>query len=169
MAAGPEEYNRLNLDFRRPMPRAKARGLIIDAHCHLFAMRHAPDWFAAADHYGIDAFCTMTPLEEAVGLQRRYPGRLQFITVPQWQKFGSANKADIIDDWLRRLDAFYNMGGRIIKFHMAPQTIVRTGMRLDSPILRPVIQEARDRGMMIMTHVGDPDTWYASKYTDAKY
>jgi predicted TIM-barrel fold metal-dependent hydrolase len=169
MPDGPEEYNRLNLNFREPMPRANVRGIIIDSHCHLFAVRHAPAWFEAADHYGIDAFLTMTPLEEAAGLQRRYPGRINFIVVPNWQKFGVAGKADLIDDWLRRLEAFYNMGSRVIKFHMAPQTIARTNMRLDSADLRPVIQEARARGMIIMTHVGDPDTWFNTKYTDPKF
>jgi len=43
-------------------------------------------------------------------------------------------------------------------------------VRLDSPELRPVIKEAVARGMMLMSHVGDPDTWYSKKYTDvAKY
>jgi hypothetical protein len=164
-----KEFNRLNLDYHQPIPRPPVRGLVIDAHCHLFAARHADDWFAAAAHYGIDAFCTMTPLEEAVGLQRRYPDKLRFIVVPQWQKLGTTDKTAFIDDWLRRLEAFYNIGSRVIKFHMAPQTIVRSGFRLDSPELQPVIKEAVARGMLIMTHLGDPDTWYAAKYTDPKF
>jgi predicted TIM-barrel fold metal-dependent hydrolase len=158
----PEEYNRMGLDYRKPMPRPPVKGLVIDAHCHLLAARHAADWFEAASHYGIDAFVTMSPLEEAIGLNRRYPGKLQFIVIPQWQKIS-------IDDWLRRLEAFYNLGSRIIKFHMAPQTLVRTGLRLDSPALQPVIKEAVARGMLLMSHVGDPDTWYAGKYDAAKF
>jgi Amidohydrolase len=162
MAEKIEEYNRLGLDYHKPLPRPPVRGWVIDAHCHLFAARHAETWIAAADHYGIDAFSTMTPLEEAIGIQRRYPGRFQFIVIPQWQKI-------TIDDWLRRLEAFYNLGSRVIKFHMAPQTIARTGWRLDSPELQPVINEAIARNMLIMTHVGDPDTWYAGKYDPAKF
>jgi predicted TIM-barrel fold metal-dependent hydrolase len=165
----PEEYNRLNLDFRQPMPRPNVRGIVIDAHCHLFAVRHAKAWFAAADHYGIDAFVTMTPLEEAIGLARRYPRRLQFIVIPQWQKMALENKDAVVDDWLRRLEAFYNLGSRIIKFHQAPQTIQRTGLRLDSPHLQRIIREAVDRDMILMSHVGDPDTWYNGKYDPAKF
>ncbi len=60
----------------------------------------------------------MSPLEEAVVLQREWPGKIQFIVVPNWQN-------PTIDDWLRRLEMFYNMGSRIIKFHQAPGTIER--------------------------------------------
>ena len=72
------EYNRIGLDYRRPMPRPKVRGGVIDAHCHLLAARHAQGWFEAADHYGIDRFVTMTPLEEAAALQRDWGDRLRF-------------------------------------------------------------------------------------------
>src|SRR5690349_18881093 len=64
------EYTRAGIDFRRPMPRPKVRGTVIDFHCHLLAARHAKDWFEAGDHYGIDAYLSMTPLEEAVVLAR---------------------------------------------------------------------------------------------------
>src|SRR5580704_19202113 len=160
--AKQSEYNRLNLDFHQPMPRPKVKGIVIDAHTHLVAVRHAKPWFETAAHYGIDAFVTMAPLEEALGLAREYPGRIQFITIPQWQQ-------PSIDDWLRRLEAFFNLGSRIIKFHMAPATMARSGLRLDSPALQPVIKEAVARGMILMSHVGDPETWYSGKYADGKF
>ncbi|HZZ43199.1 MAG TPA: amidohydrolase family protein [Tepidisphaeraceae bacterium] len=147
------------MDYRAPMPRPKVRGVTIDFHCHLFAARHAPDWFAAADHYGLDCFVTMTPLEEATVLQREHGDRVQFIAVPKWQEFN-------VDDWLRRIEAFYNMGSRIIKIHAAPQTMAARGYTLESPEIQRVLKEAVDRKMVIMTHLGDPDTWYESKYTD---
>jgi len=158
--AKPLEYNRLHLDYRQPIPRPKVKGIVIDAHTHLVAGRHAKIWFEAAKHYGIDAFVTMAPLEEALVLQRDWPGRIQFIAVPSWQN-------PSIDDWLRRLEMFYNMGSRIIKFHMAPGTMAARNYRLDSPALRPLIREAAARGMILMSHVGDPDTWYSGKYSDA--
>src|SRR5438067_4606917 len=77
--AKEDEYNRLGLNFRLPMPRPKVRGIVIDWHCHLLAARHARAWFEAAEHYGIDAFVSTTPLEEALVLQREWPGRVQFI------------------------------------------------------------------------------------------
>jgi hypothetical protein len=145
------------------MPRPKVKGLVIDAHTHLVANRHADAWFDAAKHFGIDAFVSMTPLEEAVSIQRNWPGRVQFITIPKWQE-------PSFDDWLRRLESFYNIGSRILKFHMAPGTMHARGWRLDSPGIRKIMNEAVSRGMILMSHVGDPDTWYHGKYSDhAKY
>ncbi|HMB94733.1 MAG TPA: hypothetical protein VKK61_01705, partial [Tepidisphaeraceae bacterium] len=156
------DYNRIGLDFTRPMPRPKVRGTVIDFHCHLLAARHAKNWFAAADHFGIDKFVSMTPLEEALVLQRNWGDRLHFIGIPKW--------ADVsYDDWMRRIEGFYNIGSRIIKFHMAPGTMAMRKYSLDMPEIRRIIDEAVARKMIIMSHVGDPDTWYnSSKYADTE-
>src|SRR5258706_8654328 len=156
----PPEYNRVGIDFRRPMPRPKVRGSVIDFHCHLLAARHARVWFEAAAHYGIDHFVTMCQLEEAMGLQRDWGDRLQFIAVPAWRD----TSPQWIDNWMNRLEGFYNIGSRIVKFHMAPGTMATRNYRLDSPALAPFFREIAARRMAVMTHVGDPDTWYHGKY-----
>jgi len=155
-------WNRLGLDYRRPMPRPKVQGMVVDYHTHILGARHARVWFEAAAHYGIDRFVTMTPLEEAVGLARDYGDTIRFIAVPSWQ----GQTANYVDDWLRRVEMFYNLGSRIVKFHMAPGTMASRGWRLDSQTLRPVLKEAWARGMAVMTHVGDPDLWYHGKYAE---
>lgn len=144
------------------MPRPKVRGKVIDFHCHLLAKHHAPVWFECADHYGIDYFVTMCQLEEAVGLQRDWGDRLRFIAVPAWRD----TSANWISNWVDRLQTFYNMGSRIVKFHMAPGTMNLRNYRLDSPMLEPIFREIADRGMAIMTHMGDPELWYRGKYAD---
>jgi predicted TIM-barrel fold metal-dependent hydrolase len=137
--------------------------MAIDFHIHLLAVRHAPRYFAAARHYGFAAALTQTPLEEALTIQRDYGDRLQFVVVPRWQD----TSPNPVDEWLRRLEAFYNMGARIVKFHMAPRSMAMRNWRLDSPKLQPIFREALGRKMAIMTHVGDPDLWYANQYADA--
>src|SRR2546421_6953342 len=112
----PPDHNRTGIDFHRPMPRPKVNGIVIDFHTHLLAARHGKIWFDTAKHFGIEAFVTMCPLEEAAGLARDWPGRVHFIVVPNWRDPAS----NWIDDWLRRLEAFYNLGSRIVKFHCAP-------------------------------------------------
>jgi predicted TIM-barrel fold metal-dependent hydrolase len=158
----PPDHNRIHLDFRRPMPKPKVHGDTIDFHCHLLANRHAKDWFESADHYGIDKFVTMTPLEEVMTLQRDWGHRLHFIAVPQW---GSWDEG-FVDSWLRRIEAFYNLGSRIAKFWFAPPAIGDRKWRLDSPQFKPLLDAVRSRGMAIMTHIGDPQIWYNGKYAD---
>ena len=155
------EFNRLDLDYRAPLPRPPVEGTVVDFHCHLLSAAHADAWFDAADHYGIDFFCTMTPLDEAVRLVRRWGERLHLIAVPNWHE----DRPDWLDRYRRQIDGYHNLGGRIFKFHLAPQSIrKRGGTDLDSPAMRRVLRDATDRGMIVMTHVGDPDTWYAGKY-----
>lgn len=156
------DYNRTGEDYRRRLPRPPVRGTVVDFHCHLLAARHADEWFAAADHYGIDDFVSMTPLEEAIGLQRRWGHRLKFIAVPNWFMDGG----DWADDYRRCIDGFFNLGCRMVKFHMSPGVMQRKGWSLDDPQLRQILREATDRGMSVMTHVGDPQLWYDCKYTD---
>lgn len=158
------DHNVSGVDFRKPMPRPKVNGIVIDFHCHLLARRHADAWFEAAGHYGIDCFLTMTPFEEVMGLQRDFGDRVKFIVVPKWTEMGSLT--DWLDDWRRRLDMFCNIGSRMVKFHMAPSTIERRGLKLDSPLLDPFFEAIVERKMAVMTHVGDPDTWYCTKYVD---
>ncbi|HEY1683340.1 MAG TPA: amidohydrolase family protein [Tepidisphaeraceae bacterium] len=154
-----EEYNRTHLDFHRPIPRPPVEGAVIDFHNHLLKAAHAPIWFETGSHYGFDKYVTMTQLEEAQLLHRDYPDRVHFIAVPKW---GALD----MDDWMRRIEGFYELGSRMIKFHMAPGTMVMRNYRLDSPQLAPILQFARDRKMIIMTHMGDPETWYQGKYAD---
>jgi hypothetical protein len=165
--AKEDEYNRTGIDFHRPMPRPRVRGPVIDFHCHLLAAQHARGWFTCARHYGIDAFVTMCPLEEAVAIQRDWGDRVAFIAVPAWRETGS----NWYDDWMNRLEMFYNIGSRFVKFHMAPGTMASRQYRLDSPKLAPFFREIIARKMGVMTHVGDPDTWYHGKYAadQAKY
>ncbi len=161
------DWNRTGINFRAPMPRPNVKGKIIDFHCHLFAARHAKTWFEAADHYGIDTFFSMGHFEECLALQRQWGHRLRFIVIPKWLDSGP----QWVDDWMNRLEMFYNIGSRIIKFHCAPGTLASRGWRIDQPEFIKLMDEAVSRGMMLMSHVGDPDTWYHGKYaTDvAKY
>jgi len=156
----PPDWNRTGVDYRAPMPRPKIRGKFIDFHCHLFAARHGPAWFEAADHFGIDMFFSMAPFEECLSIQRMYGNRVRFIAVPKWMEVGP----NWVDEWLQRLEMFYNVGSRILKFHFAPGTLASRNWKIDDPRFHRIMDEATSRGMMIMSHVGDPDTWYHGKY-----
>ena len=52
-----------------------------------------------------------------------------------------------VSNWVDRIEGFYNLGSRIVKFHMAPGTMVMRNYRLDAPILAGVgtVPATRDR------------------------
>jgi hypothetical protein len=159
----PAEYNRLNLDYRAPIPRPPVAPPVIDCHTHLIAWRHAAGWFEAADHYGIDHVISMTPLEEALRLLRGpWAHRLTLIAVPAWQQ----GAYDAENFW-RRVAGYRNLGCRVVKFHLAPQTLAKSGLGLvigtpEFEKTRRYVHMAAERGMIVMTHVGDPQSWYDS-------
>jgi hypothetical protein len=155
------EHNRTGINYRRPYPRPFIKGRFIDAHCHLLANRHADLWFEVADHFGIDTFFSMGPLDETLTLQRRYGHRLHFIAVPNWSQL---DQPDLIGRWLRTIESFHNLGSRIAKLHMAPATLKRINRTFDDDGIRTILTDISGRGMAIMTHVGDPETWYSGKY-----
>jgi len=57
---------------------------------------------------------------------------------------------------------------RVCKFWAAPRgRDYHEALRLESPVRREAMRLARSCGMIFMTHVGDPDTWFATHYADA--
>ncbi len=150
-------YNRLGIHYHQ-VPRRKIAGKVIDAHTHVHNVEWTRRFLAAADAYDIGAIWTMAPLEEVDALRSSFPGRFEFIAIPQWRNMNST--AEFINDWRRRLDAFFEKGSRLVKFHMAPGTQHRTGLTLDHPEVRRVIRHAYQLGYHFMTHVGDPRAWF---------
>ena len=157
----PANFNRLGLDYRAEagrLPPPPISGSVIDCHTHLLSAGHAKDWFDAADCFGIDHTITMTPLDEAVRLQAGpYGERTTLIAVPNWQPGGYD-----ADNFWPLVDGYRNLGCRVVKFHLAPGTMQKSGLFLGSDRLRDYLNRTIDRGMVIMSHIGDPQTWYDS-------
>ncbi len=155
----PSDFNRLNLDYRAEaakLPPPPIEGPLIDCHSHLLSAGHADRWFEAADVFGIDHTITMTPLDEAIRLKSGPFGeRTTLIAVPAWQPGGYDE-----DNFWPLVDGYRNLGCRVVKFHLAPGTMQKSGLFLGSDRLRRYVDLAIDRGMIVMTHIGDPQTWY---------
>jgi hypothetical protein len=76
--------------------------------------------------------------------------------------------------FIERIRKFHDAGVRIVKFWAAPRGVDygrEVGdpslLRIDAPMRIEAMEVASDLGMVFMTHVGDPDTWFATKYADA--
>ncbi len=171
------DSNLVDLDYRAEARRLGAPIVpIIDAHAHVGGLSAAPILREAMDCYGIAEIWSMTSaIEQIDGLRELFGNRIQFIAVPNWrdpdpkQSHGSG--------YARRIEEFYARGARIAKFWAAPRGVdigTEAGephlMRLDNPTRVAAMQTAYDLGMTFMVHVADPDTWFATRYSDhARY
>jgi hypothetical protein len=100
--------------------------------------------------------------------------RIRFIAIPNWA--GEDRRFEFHAGFMRRIEQFHALGSRIVKFWAAPRGIefaMQKGvdpsvMKLNSPDRIEVMQLASDLGMIFMTHISDPNTWFQTRYADAK-
>ena len=167
---GRHPANRLALDYRGEASRLGDRGPIVDVHTHLGGVEPTRRFFDAADLYGVERVWSMTQLEDIDAMRDAFGERVRFIAVPN---YGARDRPDTFTtDWLRRLEGFARKGVRIAKFWAAPRGLDFAGERgglgwIDAEDRRESMDLARSLGMAFMTHVADPDTWFATRYADA--
>src|SRR5262249_19427160 len=113
-----------------------------------------------AREFGIDRTYTMCPADDIPVLRQRFGRQLGFN--------GSIHKKpDEPDDVAYRLlGRFLELGVEIIKFWAAPRGRER-GLFVDAPWRIEAARRARAAGIRVMmVHVGDPDAWFRTVYTD---
>ncbi|MHC5002904.1 MAG: amidohydrolase family protein [Planctomycetota bacterium] len=146
---------------------------MIDVHSHING-RHAARLYAGvAESFGVGLTYTMTQLEQMEAIRGVLGNRVRFIAVPNY--FAEDRRHHLGRGFLERIEAFHAAGSRIVKFWAAPRAIDYgeewgdpTFMRLDAPHRIESMELASDLGMCFMTHIADPDTWFQSRYADAR-
>ncbi len=163
------DANRLGLDYRLEARRFSYTGPIIDVHTHIGNIDAARLYFEVADLFGVTRTLSMTKLENIDAINDEFGDRIEYVAVPNYE---ARDQPDTFTtDWLYRMEKFRERGCRIIKFWAAPRgrDLHPDAFHLDSPARRESIRFAYDLGYRIfMTHVGDPDTWFATKYANAQ-
>jgi len=166
--------NRLGLDYTHE---ARALGTpavpIIDAHTHIHGTRASAVYRRVRELFGISMTYSMSGLDEAEFLRESFGDSLRFIAVPQFLSEDRlhAFTQGYLDDLVR----WHEYGCRICKFWCAPRSVdygQKVGepdlLSLDGPWCRKQMDKATELGMMFMVHIADPDTWFATRYTDSK-
>ena len=163
-----KDCNQLGLDLRGEAGRFAYTGPLWDVHTHIFSVAAGRVFFEAAEAYGIERVWTMTQLENVDALQAAFGDRLEFIAVPNIA--ARDQPGTFTTDWQRRIEQFREKGARLCKFWAAPRSFdFHPGPWLSSPQRREAMKLARELGMMFMTHVADPDNWFATKYADSSF
>jgi len=175
--AAISDANRLGLDLHAEAQCLPYGGPIIDIHTHINSPESAAVYLAAARCYGVVKTWTMTGLDNVKpiidSLSEEDRDTISFIAVPDYTK--SKEPGTFTTQWHKDIVSFYELGSRIMKLWSAPRARDMKDAQGQSPLLldSPNIKQAIDIGYKtgyrtIMTHVGDPDTWFQTAYADAK-
>ena len=170
----PTAANRLALDYD-----AAADGFatlpfpIIDVHSHINGAQAARIYRDVARRYGVGETWTMTKLEEVDIVRDALDGAVEFIAVPNYWS-PENRRHEFTDGYADRIEAYHEKGARIVKFWVAPRSRdmareygIEGPYGLDAPHRLRAMERATELGMMFMTHVADPDTWFQTRYADA--
>lgn len=169
------DSNLISLDYRAEAPRfARFPNGIIDAHTHINGDRAAAIYKEARGLYGVTLTYSMTQLIHAESVKRVLGDSIRFIAIPN---FGGKDRAhEFGQGFIEAIDRWHELGARMVKFWSAPRgrDIGREAgdwkiVTLHNPMRRHQMDHAASKGMMFMVHVADPDTWFATKYSDASF
>ncbi|MEL6498802.1 MAG: hypothetical protein AAFZ67_13860 [Planctomycetota bacterium] len=164
--------NRLGLDYRAE---AAAMGEpvvpIVDVHVHVNGRRAAAIFDEVATLYGVRRSYTQSFRGTAHDVRDVLGDRVRFIAIPEYM--AEDKRHAFTDGFLEAMRWWHGeFGARMVKFWVAPRLRDLAGdvfdeIKLDGVWKRKAAELARELGMMIMTHVADPDTWFQSAYADS--
>ncbi len=170
----PTPANRLGLDYEAEAGRlGRPVRPIIDAHAHINGPRAAAIWKRAADLYGVVRVYSQTQLSQAASVRGVLGDAAEFIAIPEYM--ADDREHAMTRGFLENLERWHGeFGARCVKFWAAPRLrdLVEgmedpeTLVPIDGLWRRKVADRAVELGMMLMAHVADPDTWFATKYAD---
>ncbi|MEO1584807.1 MAG: hypothetical protein AAFR96_09575 [Planctomycetota bacterium] len=163
--------NRLGLDYRAE---AVAMGdpvvPIVDVHVHVNGRRAAGIFAEVASLFGVRRSYTQTFRGTAHDVRDVLGDRVRFIAIPEYM--AEDKRHALTDGFLEAMRWWHGeFGARMVKFWVAPRLQDLAGdafdeIKLDGVWKRKAADLARELGMMIMTHVADPDTWFGTEYAD---
>jgi hypothetical protein len=165
--------NRLELNYRhlartfRTLPYP-----IIDVHSHIHGGEATAIYAKTAEEHGVGLTYSMTSLREIPRVKKILGERVRFIAVPDF-----ANKdrhAAVGKGYIETIPHFKQHGAKIVKFWNAPriyeasdEPFTKSPFRLNAHERLEVMKVAMDLGMMFMAHIGDPDTWFSTRFKDS--
>ena len=166
--------NLTGLDYRKEAERLGPPPVpIIDVHAHINGGDAAHIYREVCDLYGVACTYSMSQLGEADPVKSVLGDRIRYIAVPN---FLAADKYHAhTEGFIENISAWHSYGSRMCKFWTAPRALDyaesmgdRSLFDLNGPWRRKQMDHAVSLGMMLMVHIADPDTWFATRYADSE-
>ena len=144
---------------------------ILDAHTHGIDTDALDILVNIEKHYGVEKAVLIC---HSLGIKKyaeeTYPGR--FIFAKYFS--GALRFTHGVEPLLKEIATLKEEGYHIAKMQSAPMMRGRVGagpdeLRMDEDEMAHFFGALKDEGLMFLLHLSDPDTYYASKYTDSKH
>lgn len=144
---------------------------IIDAHTHIHGPQASRLYDQARKLFGVTRTYSMTQLPQCASVRDALGESIRFIAIPTWSH--ADRRAAHGSLYLKDIESFHrDFGARMMKVWASPRLreFIPGGATdiadIDSAPRREHCRLATSLGMMLMVHVADPDTWFATKYAD---
>ena len=168
--------NRLGIDYAAEAATFDATicpGGIIDGHAHVNGRRGAEIFRRVMDAYGVKKVYSQSQYAESAAVRDVLGDRVRFVAIPEYMAEDRARAHR--EGFLENIQQFHDeFGAKMVKFWRAPRfRDYAPGednsdvIALDSEWVVRAAELATSLGMMLMTHVADPDTWFQTSYKDA--
>lgn len=175
--------NRYGWDYRRAAAAPWGLGPpvvpIVDVHAHLAGLESCKVYDEVRRLFGVQRTYTMTQLALCAPVRDLLGESVRFIAFPS---FGQPDRyAAFREGYIKVIESFRkDFGSGMLKLWASPrlrdiipelkdQPYGATEIaEIDSPWRIKQCEVGQSLGMMFMVHIADPDTWFATKYADAK-
>lgn len=168
------DANRLGLDYRTEAAQLGGPPVpIVDAHVHVNGPAAAAIFREVCDRFGVASVWSQTQLAQAEAVREVMGDRIRFVAIPSYMDEDRSHA--FRQGFLDNIQAFHDrFGARMVKLWAAPRfrdyfesPDDADLLAFDGPWRVRACELARSLGMMMMVHIADPDTWFATKYADA--
>lgn len=163
--------NRFALDYRTEAARFANPRPIIDCHAHINGPRAMLVYRDVANAFGITRATTQISIIDAPRVRDTLGDFIRFIAFPNFRT--QDRRVAMTDAYLADIQAFRDLGAGFVKLWNAPRMRElfpgeggRDLTELDGDWRLRHARLAESLGMGIMVHVADPDTWFATRYSD---
>lgn len=172
--------NRFGWDYRTKAAELRAPAApIVDIHTHIAGSGATPIYADVRKAFGVVKTYSMTQLEMAAPVRDLLGESVRFIAFPSWNEADKnrVHRAGYIET-IERFHREY--GSRMLKLWGSPRlrdVVPDTKesvwgatdvIEIDSPWRVQACEVGERLGMMYMVHIADPDTWFKTKYADAR-
>lgn len=163
--------NRFALDYRTEAARFANPRPIIDCHAHINGARAMLVYRDVAKAFAITRATTQVSIVDAPHVREVLGDFIRLIAFPNFRV--QDRRLAMTDGYLADIQAFRDLGAGFVKLWNAPRMREffpgeggRDLTELDGAWRLRHARLAQSLGMGIMVHIADPDTWFATRYSD---